>query len=148
MDEYTAVVRATIEDVWAALLQTLDRSVSRTGASAYARMVGCREATASGPRPLAEGATIPGFRIAAATPGRELVLEGRHRFSAYALTFRIEEAAPGSSLLRVETRARFAGPPGRAYRLLVIGTGGHAVVVRRLLDAVRRRAEAGREPRG
>jgi hypothetical protein len=90
----------------------------------------------------AEGSTFPGFRVAAVVPGRELVLGGRHRFSSYALIFRLEPAGPGRSRLTAETRARFPGPAGGLYRLLVLGTGGHAVGVRRLLAAVRRRAES------
>ncbi|WP_326733224.1 hypothetical protein [Streptomyces phaeochromogenes] len=140
-DEHTTVVAAGADDVWRSLGDTLDRSFSRPGASRYARLVGCADRMASGPRPLAEGSTIPGFRVAAAVPGRELVLGGRHRFSSYALIFRLEPAGPGRSRLTAETRATFPGPAGGLYRLLVLGTGGHAVGVRRLLAAVRRRAE-------
>ena len=141
-DEHTTVVAAGADDVWRALGETLDRSFSRPGANRYARLVGCADRTASGPRPLAEGSTFPGFRVAAAVPGRELVLGGRHRFSSYALIFRLESAGPGRSRLTAETRATFPGPAGGLYRLLVLGTGGHAVGVRRLLAAVRRRAES------
>ncbi|MGW0647259.1 hypothetical protein ACWD4T_00390 [Streptomyces umbrinus] len=141
-DEHTTVVAAGADDVWRSLGETLDRSFSRPGANRYARLVGCADRTASGPRPLAEGSTIPGFRVAAAVPGRELVLGGRHRFSSYALIFRLEPTGPGRSRLTAETRATFPGPAGGLYRLLVLGTGGHAVGVRRLLAAVRRRAES------
>jgi hypothetical protein len=141
-DEHTTVVAAGADDVWRSLGETLDRSFSRPGANRYARLVGCADRTASGPRPLAEGSTFPGFRVAAAVPGRELVLGGRHRFSSYALIFRLEPADPGRSRLTAETRATFPGPAGGLYRLLVLGTGGHAVGVRRLLAAVRRRAES------
>ncbi|MDQ1032481.1 hypothetical protein QF035_010063 [Streptomyces umbrinus] len=140
-DEHTTVVAAGADDVWRSLGDTLDRSFSRPGANRYARLVGCADRTASGPRPLAEGSTFPGFRVAAAVPGRELVLGGRHRFSSYALIFRLEPAGPGRSRLTAETRATFPGPAGGLYRLLVLGTGGHAVGVRRLLATVRRRAE-------
>ena len=140
-DEHTTVVAAGADDVWRSLGDTLDRSFSRPGANRYARLVGCADSTASGPRPLAEGSTFPGFRVATAVPGRELVLVGRHRFSSYALVFRLEPAGPGRSRLTAETRATFPGPAGGLYRLLVLGTGGHAVGVRRLLAAVRRRAE-------
>ncbi|GHH59948.1 hypothetical protein FHS35_006476 [Streptomyces umbrinus] len=141
-DEHTTVVEAGVDDAWRSLGETLDRSFSRPGANRYARLVGCADRTASGPRPLAEGSTFPGFRVAAAVPGRELVLGGRHRFSSYALIFRLEPAGPGRSRLTAETRATFPGPAGGLYRLLVLGTGGHAVGVRRLLAAVRRRAES------
>ncbi|MFC8667249.1 MULTISPECIES: SRPBCC family protein [Streptomyces] len=141
-DEHTTVVAAAADDVWRGLGDTLDRSFSRPGANGYARLVGCADREASGPRPFAEGSTFPGFRVAAVVPGRELVLGGRHRFSSYALIFRLEPAGPGRTRLTAETRATFPGPAGGLYRLLVLGTGGHAVVVRRLLATVRRRAES------
>jgi hypothetical protein len=43
--------------------------------------------------------------------------------------------------VRAETRAAFPGLQGRAYRALVIGTRGHVLAVRRLLRAVKARAE-------
>jgi len=141
VDEHTTVIAAGTEVVWRMLGNTLDRSSSRPGAVGYARLVGCADRTASGPRPPAEGSTFPGFRVTAAIPGRELVLEGRHRFSTYALIFHLEELGPGRSRLRAETRAAFPGLAGGLYRRLVIGTGGHRVGVRRLLAGIRRRAE-------
>lgn len=141
VDEHTTVIAAGADQVWSALLETLDRTFSRPVVSAYARIVGCTETTASGPRPLAEGAKIPGFRVATAAPPRELVLEGRHRFSSYALTFHLDQLGSGSSRLRAESRATFPGMAGRVYRLLVIGTGAHAFTVRRLLAEIGRRSE-------
>ena len=127
--------------MWDALLATVDASFGRRGSSAYARLVGCADWAAGGPRPLGVGSTIPGFRVAAAVPHRELLLEGRHRFSAYALVFRIEPAGAGRSQLRAESRAQFRGASGQMYRLLVLRTGAHVAGVRGLLAAVRRRAE-------
>lgn len=141
VDEHTSVIAAGVDHVWPAVLETLDRTFSRPVVSAYAWIVGCAEATAAGPRPLAEGATIPGFRVAAAVPARRLVLEGRHRFSSYVLTFRLDPLGSGSSQLRAESRASFPGMAGRVYRLLVIGTGAHVFTVRRLLAEIRRRSE-------
>jgi hypothetical protein len=79
--------------------------------------------------------------VVAADPGRELVLEGRHRFSSYALIFRLEQVDSGRSQLRAETRAAFPGVPGGVYRLLVFRTGFHVRVVRSLLSGIRRGAE-------
>ena len=104
-------------------------------------MVGADERSAAGPRPLAVGSTVPGFRVTTALPGTELVLSGRHRFSDYAFVFRLEPVGPGRTLLRAETRAVFPGAAGAGYRLLVVGSGGHARAVRRLLATVRRRSE-------
>jgi hypothetical protein len=117
VDEHTTVIAASVDEVWPALLETLDRRFSRPVVRAYARIVGCAEATASGPRPLAEGANIPGFRVTVAAPARELVLEGRHRFSSYVLTFRLDQLGSGSSRLRAESRARFPGMAGRVWHL-------------------------------
>jgi hypothetical protein len=141
LDEHATVIAAGADDVWRSLGETLDRSFSRPGMASYARLVGSADCTASGPRPLAEGSTFPGFRVVAAVPGRELVLEGCHRFSSYALIFRLEHVSAGRSRLRAESRAAFPGLAGGLYRRLVIGTGGHVVGMRRLLSAIRRRSE-------
>jgi hypothetical protein len=144
VDEHATVVEAGVAEVWPVLLKTVDRTFSRGGASGYARAVGCDPATASGPRPLAVGSTVPGFRVVAAIPGTELMFEGRHRFSSYSLTFHLEPVGAGRSRLRAETRAAFPGPLGRLYRLLVIGSRGHAVLVQRLLSSINR--ESSRTP--
>ncbi|MEU1201831.1 hypothetical protein ABZ446_37230 [Streptomyces sp. NPDC005813] len=141
VDEHATVIDAETDDVWRGLDAVLSRTFSRPGAAWYAKLVRCADSTSRGPRPLAEGSTFPGFRVAAAVPGRELVLAGRHRFSSYALIFRLEDVGAGRSRLRAETRAAFPGLGGGLYRRLVVGTGGHAVGVRRLLSAVRHRSE-------
>jgi hypothetical protein len=64
------------------------------------------------------------------------VLEGRHPFSRYALVFVIEPAAARGALVRAQTSAAFPGLAGRAYRALVIGSGAHALIVRRMLRRV------------
>jgi hypothetical protein len=64
-----------------------------------------------------------------------LRLEGRHRFSRYALTFRLREAG-NATTVTAESRAEFPGMAGTAYRALVVGTGGHVVAVRRLLARI------------
>jgi hypothetical protein len=141
LDEHVTAIAADVDDVWPVLIETLDRSFSRAGVASFARIVGCADDRASGPRPLAAGSAVPGFRVVAAVPGSELVLEGSHRFSSYALTFRLEAVSSGRSRLRAESRAEFPGVTGGIYRLLVVGTGGHVVAVRRLLSAVKRRCE-------
>ena len=140
IDEHRRIIDAPQERVWTALLDMLGGLFASPAASLYARAVGCDPPTASGPRPLDEGATVPGFRVARATVGEELALEGRHRFSVYALTFGLDDAAGGGTTLRAESRAAFPGPHGRLYRAVVVGTGGHAMSVRRMLGAVADRA--------
>ena len=141
IDEHTTVVAADAADVWRGLGETLDQSFARPRSARYARLVGTAYRTSSGTSPLAEGATLPGFRVADAEPERKLVLVGRHHFSTYALVFRLDDAGGGRTRLRAETRARFPGPGGALYRLLVISSGAHALLTGRLLAAVRRRAE-------
>lgn len=138
VDEHATVIAAGADDVWRNLGETLDRSFSRPGMAIYTRLVGSADCTASGPRPLSVGSTFPGFRVIAAIPGRELVLEGCHRFSSYALIFRLEHLSPDRLRLRAESRAAFPGLAGYLYRGIVIGTGGHVVGMRRLFSAIRR----------
>ena len=141
LDEHATAIAADADDVWPVLVETLDRTFSRASMASYTRAVGCADCTASGPRPLAEGSTLPGFRVVAAVPASELVLAGRHRFSSYAWIFRLEQVTAGRSRLRAETRAAFPGLAGGVYRLLVIGTGGHVASVRHLLSVIRCRSE-------
>jgi hypothetical protein len=92
--------------------------------------------------PLSVGSSLRGFRVAcAAEPAAALALQGAHRFSRYALIFRLDGLEEEQTRLRAETRAAFPGTAGRAYRTLVIGTRGHVVVLRRLLRNTRAYAE-------
>lgn len=141
IDEHARVVQATPERAWAALVHVLPRAFGGAGAERFAHLVGCDATTAEGAFPT-EGSAVVGFRVARADRFRELALEGRHRFSTYALTFRLDPLDEGrATRVRAETRAAFPGLAGRAYRLAVIRTRGHVLVVRRLLRAVARRAE-------
>ncbi|MFJ4203053.1 hypothetical protein ACIP2Y_25950 [Streptomyces sviceus] len=140
VDEHAVVVPATAAEVWDALGETLEQSFGRPRSARYARLVGVADRAASGPRPLAKGSALPGFRVADAVPGQELVLVGRHHFSTYALVFRLDSTDGGSTRLRAESRARFPGPGGALYRLLVVSSGAHALLTGRLLAAVGRRA--------
>jgi hypothetical protein len=143
IDEHSARIDAGAGETWVALLRVVEASVSGGGAVAFARLLGCAETAAAGPRPLATGSTIPGFHVAAAEEPRELALAGRHRFSEYSLVFRLEDLGEAGTRLCAETRAEFPGLRGRLYRAMVIGTRGHVVVTRRLLGATRRQAERG-----
>lgn len=140
VDEHGVEVAAPTEVVWESLCRVADGSFSSPIADRGARLLGCEETAASGPRPLAEGSTIPGFVVARAEPGSRLALVGRHRYSEYALVFRLVGEG-GTTRVRAETRARFPGAAGRLYRGAVIGTRGHVLVTMRLLNVVKRRAE-------
>jgi hypothetical protein len=138
VDEHTIDIAAGVDAVWPALLETVDGLLAWGPSSRFVRIVGGEPRTASGPRPLAGGSTLPGFRVAAAEPGSELALVGRHRFSTYSLIFRLDQISADQSRLRAETRAAFPGVAGRLYRALVIGTRGHVVGVRGILARVKR----------
>lgn len=140
VDEHGVEVAAPPDVVWEALCRVAEGSFSSSAIARVARLLGCAATTASGPRPLVEGSTFPGFVVARAEPGSQLALAGRHRYSDYALIFHLAESETGTRL-RAETRARFPGASGSLYRAAVIGTRGHVLVTKRLLTAVKRRSE-------
>ncbi len=146
VDEHARVIAAAPAVVWEALGRTVEASVSSGAAPVYARAIGCEDREAGGPRPLAAGSAFPGFHVAAATPGEELALGGRHHFSRYRLTFRLDDLGGGRTRLRAETRAAFPGLHGRLYRAAVIGTRMHVLVTSRILAATARRAERSAPP--
>ena len=86
------------------------------------------------------GATLPGFQVEQACPPSRLALAGRHRFSRYALVFELEDTSPEGTRVRARSWGVFPGVRGRSFRALVIGTGAHRVVVRRLLRRIEGRA--------
>jgi hypothetical protein len=81
-----------------------------------------------------------GFAVAEAVAPRRVALCGAHRFSRYELAFQIEPGA-GSVTLSARTAAEFPGILGSVYRALVIGSGGHGILVRRMLRRMARSAE-------
>jgi hypothetical protein len=141
VDEHSLVVDAGREATWKALLRAPEAFVSAPGTPSLARLLGTADTAASGPRPLAEGSAFPGFHVATAVAPDELALAGSHRFSNYALIFRLEDCDGARTRVRAETRAEFPGFRGTVYRALVIGTRMHILATRRVLAAVKRRAE-------
>jgi len=147
IDEHTITIDvADPARVWSALGEVLARSrVPGLGGSRIpattraARLIRVHPGSRAGD-PLLAGSTLPGFAVVSAEPCRDLVLQGHHRFSRYALIFRLA-AGDGRTTLSAQTCAAFPGAGGRAYRALVIGTGGHGLVVRALLRSTRTCAE-------
>ncbi|MBY8871440.1 hypothetical protein K7640_06225 [Micromonospora sp. PLK6-60] len=138
VDEHSVLVAAPADAVWQALAR-LVAGFRSDGTAPLAHLLGAVPVRAAG-TPLDEGATVPGFAVAEAVPGRYVRLTGRHRFSRYALLWTLTPQ-PDGTLLSARSEAAFPGPHGRAYRLLVITSGAHRTMVRRMLRTVRRRAQ-------
>ncbi len=141
IDEHAVEIAASPAAVWPALSRVAAGSFGSPATSRVARLLGCADVESSGPRPLETGSTFPGFHVEAGEPSEILALAGSHRFSDYALIFRLDEIGNQRTRLRAETRATFPGLKGGVYRALVIRTRGHVLVTRRLLGAVKQRAE-------
>jgi hypothetical protein len=88
--------------------------------------------------------SMVGFHVAVAESPSLVSFQGRHRFSRYALTFRIQPTGGSGSVIEAETRAAFPGLSGGIYKRAVIGSRGHVLVVRRMLATVKRLAEEDR----
>jgi hypothetical protein len=116
IDEHATTVEADAATTWAALLRII-----------------CREP--------ADPSTVPfGFVLDEATPPTRFALKGRHWFSTYRLIFVLSDVSHDTTHSRTrvvaESWARFPGVLGTVYRTLVIGSGGHRIVVRRLLKRI------------
>jgi hypothetical protein len=141
VDERSVSVDASAEATWEALLEGYEGGLADTAPGRLVvRGLDCEPAERKG-RPGRIGSTIPGFIVARAVPPAVLALMGEHRFSRYALVFRITERIDAPVLLSAETRAEFPGLRGRVYRALVIGSRIHVLATGRMLRTVRRRAE-------
>ena len=128
VDEHALAIDASRGAVWAALERFVDGMIGGSGTDLFARILGTE------PR--------SGFAVADRVPLRELVLEGRHRFARYRLSFVLDDTDGGGTVLRARTHAVFPGARGRVYRALVIGTRLHVAATRGMLHAVKRRCLA------
>jgi hypothetical protein len=137
IDEHSAVVDGDPQLAWEALVRVLGRSFGSPRRSRVATALGCEDTATGGPAFPAVRATMPGFHVAESEAPRLLALAGRHRFSRYALIFRLDPEGD-STRVRAETRAVFPGLAGRAYRAAVIGTRGHVLAVRSMLRGIER----------
>src|ERR1700710_726655 len=143
VDEHAGEIAAPVGVVWPVLLRTVERMTAGGAAPHYARAVGCGDVEAGGPRPLEVGSTVPGFHVAELAPERSLSLAGSHRFSNYALVFRLAPLGGRRTRppLAAGPRAESPAFAGRAYRAAVIGTRMHVLIVRRVMRGVAHRAE-------
>ncbi len=124
VDEHTITSTASPDEVWVALRSYVDALLRSAERNPLGRVLGTE------PR--------SGFEVVRAVEPERLDLAGRHRFSRYRLSFTLDAVPEGRTLLHARTYATFPGVRGRAYRALVIGTGAHALVTRRMLRQVRR----------
>lgn len=140
IDSHARLIQATPERVWSSLIETLRKRLAGINPTLSARTLGLEQATVRGDwaGDVQVGDTLPGFAVAEVRAPERLALRGRHRFSSYALTFELESNGAGCTLT-AHTSAAFPGLLGRGYRMLVIGSRGHRVVVRALLAEVARR---------
>ncbi len=139
IDTHSVRLEVLPSQAWPALLSMLG-GMGRCHPAALTRLLALHPAGIAGDwrEVVAEGDSIPGFRASEVTAHERLVLEGGHRFSRYALVFKLREDGDGSTL-EAETWAEFPGLGGSLYRALVIGTRGHRLAVRRMLGTVARR---------
>ena len=141
IDEFDTTVEASASLVFEATARTVGGSFEGPAARAFSGLLGCVHRGTSYTVPPVGGQEANGFRVASVRPPTRLVLEGRHRFAVYRLSFFIAPLTEWRSHLRARTDALFPGFKGAVYRALVLGTGGHEIVVRRMLAVVARRAE-------
>ncbi len=140
IDEHSIEIGATREQVWPALASLLRADFGRTPAVA-SRLLGLEPARSSGDwrGTLHVGDSVRGFAVAEIDPPQSLALRGHHRFSSYELVFELETTPTGGCRVSAQTWADFPGITGRAYRAMVIGSGGHRVIVWGLLRRMARR---------
>lgn len=142
IDAYGVEVPAGAEATWQALVREARTTLGATSEHWFGRALGVTPAGAAGTwsPDLAPGVTLPGFAVEQVRRAELLSLRGGHRFSRYRLDFELVAIEPGRTHVWARTWAEFPGPAGAAYRALVIGSGGHRLVVRRMLGGISRRA--------
>jgi len=141
IDVFEATVEASDRAVYEALSRHLARSLGTAAARVAGRVLGCTHRGASLTTPPVEGQEVSGFVVVQARAPISLVLEGRHRFASYRLSFTVEALSANRTKLSARTDALFPRIKGAFYRALVIGSGGHEIVARRMIAAVAARAE-------
>ena len=139
IDEIMTNVRSNREQAWEALFPVLRGAFSGGPAGPFGRVLGVVPAQAAGAWGE-QGSALPGFTVERVQRPERLELHGRHRFSTYALIIELDDVGGEAARVRARTYAAFPGLKGRAYRALVIGSGAHRVVTRRLLGRVASRA--------
>lgn len=141
LDEHSVEIEAPAERTWDELFPALQRTLDTDFARHHTRRLRAIETDAHGDLHH-PGGTLPGFVVSRAIEPVMLALLGEHSLSRYALVLRIDLLPGQRSRLRVETRAEFVAGRGRLYRMMLIGSGSHRVLVNRVLRGVKRGAES------
>ena len=139
IDEHSVEVHADREAVWKALTRSFGSTKGSGVFTLYARAIAADPGSNKGELDQV-GSTRVGFRVSDVDAPALLVLTGTHRFASYSLTWKVVAATDGTSRLSAITHAGFPGVRGRVYKALVIGSGIHGQVTRRMLSSVARRA--------
>jgi hypothetical protein len=121
IDEHATTVAASPADTWRAVLKMWSRDPDAGGAP---------------------DVRSPFFTVDDAVPMRRLGLKGRHWFSVYKLVFELHDQGAGRTRISAHTWAAFPGLRGKLYRTLVIGSGGHRIVVWLMLRRIAADARA------
>jgi hypothetical protein len=99
IDEHSVDIEAPAAATWKVLLRVVESSFGSVSTTRFARLLDCADTASSGPRPLEAGSAFPGFHVERAEVGTELALEGSHRFSDYALIFRLNDRFQGAGVV-------------------------------------------------
>ena len=147
IDEFDVHVDAPAAAVFRALTRRVGRIFEGRASRVFTSFLGCVHRGATYTVPPVAGQESNGFRVAEVREPDRLVLEGRHRFATYRLSFLIDPLSEESVILRARTDALFPGWSGAIYRLLVIGTGAHEILARRMLVGIAKQADPVRHTR-
>ncbi|HRV60377.1 MAG TPA: hypothetical protein P5138_07075 [Solirubrobacterales bacterium] len=139
IDEHSVEIEAEIQTVWDSLIRSFGSATGGGLFALYGRAIGVEPLNRNGV--LDEiGSTQIGFRVSEAFAPELLVLRGRHRFSNYSLTWRLAPGDHAATRLSAITHAEFPGIQGRIYKALVIDSGTHGRVTRRMLSSIARQS--------
>ena len=141
IDEFDAQVDAPAAEVFRATTLSVSRIFAGPFSRVFTALLGCAHRGASYTVPPVAGQESNGFRVAEVGEPERLVLEGRHRFATYRLSFLIEPLGEKRSRVRARTDALFHGWHGAIYRTLVIGSGAHEILAKRMLKGIASRAD-------
>ena len=141
VDEHGTLVAASAETVWQVLLDHLDRQFSRSSSNGV--RVCCRLC-----RRRRVGTAAPRRRLDAARLSSRCPLSRSPKSCSRAVigsrpTVSRSESISAAGVSRgcgPRPAVSFPGVAGECYRRVVIASGGHAILLRRLLSGVRRKS--------